>query len=404
VAAEPDLGSLQKLKIKSGESKILVVLRRYQEYKYLDKLKLSGKLEEPGKFSEDVFSQSYKNYLAKDGIYSVMNFPEAKLTGKSNRGFASAVYSGVLWIKQKIRESVRQNFSPPESSILEGTILGDNGAMSKELKDKLNITGLRHIIAVSGTHVVILSSIVMSLLLAIGLWRGQAFYIAIILIFFYIVLTGLPASGIRAGIMGGLYLLAQKFGRQSMGLRVVAMACAVMLFINPLLLFYDVGFQLSFLAVLGLIYLEPFIRKLFKFLVKKLFKIEVREKGENLFMVISATLAAQVFTLPVMVFNFGNISFVSPLTNLLIAPAVEPLMILGFLASFSGMLFSWLGWIISVPCHIFLYYFIFIIDFFSQPWAAKTIQGATWPWLAGSYILLIIFVRYLRKRFKKIIV
>ena len=233
-----------------------------------------------------------------------------------------------------------------------------------------------------GTHVVILGSILMSLLLALGLWRGQAFYIAIIFICFYIILTGLPASGVRAGIMGGLYLLAQKLGRQSMGSRVIASACAIMLLINPLLLFYDVGFQLSFLAVMGLIYIEPFL--------KKVMKISI----------ISTTFAAQIFTLPIMVYNFGNISLVSPITNFLILPIVSGLMIFGFLSSILGVVSQFLGWIVSIPCWFLLTYFIKIIDFFSQPWALKTIENVHWIWLVISYLVLSIVAGWLYKNQK----
>jgi len=180
-------------------------------------------------------------------------------------------------------------------------------------------------------------------------------------------------------------LLAQKLGRQSMGSRVIAMACAVMLFINPLLLFYDVGFQLSFLAVLGLIYLEPFIKRFVKFSI------------------VSITLAAQVFTLPIMVYNFGNISYVSPLTNLLISPIVSPLMILGFLSSVAGAASNILGRIFSFLCWIFLTYFVKIIDFFSQPWAVGVIQNVHWIWLLTSYLAIGLFVRFLKIRYNKII-
>lgn len=377
VSGEPDVrDTYQKLKVKVENSIILVNASKYPEYRYLDKIKITGKLEAP--FETEDFS--YKNYLMKDGIYSVISFPQIEKLDRHRVSIFSGFYAGILQLKQKIRENIRRNFLPPQCSILEGTILGDNGAMDNDLKNKLNITGLRHVIAVSGTHVVILSSIIMSFLLALGLWRGQAFYIAIIFLCLYIVFTGLPSSGIRAGVMGGLYLLAQKLGRQSMGSRVIAIACAVMLLINPLLLLYDVGFQLSFLAVMGLIYLEPFI--------KRFVKISI----------VSTTLAAQVFTLPIMVFNFGNISFVAPLTNLLILPIVSELMGFGFLASFAGVFSAGLAKVLFLPCQFLLLYFTAVIDIFSQPWAIKTIENVHWLWLAISYLLLVIFIKYIQKK------
>ena len=199
ISNEPDVrDTFQKLEVRVKNSIILVTTGRYPEYKYLDKITLTGKLEEPS--VTDSFN--YKNYLMKDGIYSVMGFPKiSAFTGRDlvvggEVTVIQKIYSGILFCKQKIRASIQSNFLPPQSSILEGTILGDNGAMTNDLKSKLNITGLRHVIAVSGTHVVILSMIMMYLLLAVGLWRGQAFYVAIIFIVIYIVLTGLPSSGV----------------------------------------------------------------------------------------------------------------------------------------------------------------------------------------------------------------
>jgi len=395
ISNEPDVrDTFQKIKVKIADSTVLIITKKYPEYNYLDKVKLTGSLETPSE-TEDF---SYKNYLMKDGIYSVMNFPKVEVVSQKHEyDVFSYLYEKVLFLKQKIRQSIQNNFLPPQSSILEGTILGDNGAMTNDLKSKLNITGLRHVIAVSGTHVVILSSIIILALLAMGLWRGQAFYITIIFVCVYIVLTGLPPSGVRAGIMGGTFLLSQKFGRQSMSSRLIAIACSIMLLINPLLLIYDVGFQLSFLAVLGLIYLEPLIKNFIKLFTKKF-----KEKSvDNLIGIVSTTFAAQIFTLPIMVYNFGNISFVAPITNLLVLPIVYWLMIFGFLTSVAGIFSSALGWILSIPCWLLLTYFVKVIDFFSQPWAMKTIQNIHWFWLVVCYLVIVFITGYLNRKYKQ---
>jgi competence protein ComEC len=384
---EPDVrDTYQKLKVKIKDSIVLINADLYQKYEYLDIIKVSGKLETPQEF-EDF---NYKNYLMKDGIYLVMGFPKIENLGQKDRRPTSIFFEGVLWLKQKTRQSIQYSFNPPESSILEGTVLGDNAAMSDELKNNLNTTGLRHIIAVSGTHVVILSSIIMSLLLMLGLRRGNAFYFAVVIICFYVVFTGLSASGVRAGIMGFLYLLAQKLGRQSLGVRVVAIAAAVMLAQNPLLLAFDVGFQLSFLAVLGLIFLEP------AFAV--LLNIFAKDKLKEFIKIISATFAAQVFTLPILLYDFGNISLVSPITNLLVGPVVYWLMIFGFLSSFVGIFSNWFGWVLAIPCYFLLQYFLWVIDFFSQPWAIKTFENVHWIWLIILYCGVIALTRYLSKK------
>lgn len=177
----------------------------------------------------------------------------------------------------------------------------------------------------------------------------------------------------------------------------------MMLAFNPLLLIYDVGFQLSFLAVMGLIYIEPLIRILLKFILKRFLGIKIEEKYDNYLMMFSSTLAAQIFTLAVMVFNFGNISFVAPITNILVSVIVQPLMILGFLSAFAGIFWNALGWLLSVPCYFLLSYFLRVIDFFAKPWAMLEIQEVNFAWLVIFYILLSFATRYLNRRFTRFI-
>jgi competence protein ComEC len=160
-----------------------------------------------------------------------------------------------------------------------------------------------------------------------------------------------------------------------------------------LLFLYDVGFQLSFLAVMGLIYLEPFI--------KNLIKIITKDKAEDLISIVSTTFAAQIFTLPIMIFNFGNISFIAPLTNLLVLPIVYWLMVFGFLVSIAGIFSSAVAWVLSIPCWILLTYFVGVIDFFSKPWAMKTLQNIHWVWLIILYLIIVSSTWFLRRKYSQ---
>ena len=172
-----------------------------------------------------------------------------------------------------------------------------------------------------------------------------------------------------------------------------------MLLQNPLLLFYDIGFQLSFLAVLGLIYLEPLVRAFMKFLAKIFFKLKLKEKHDNILMFFSATISAQIFTLPVIVYNFGNISFVSPLANILILPIVPELMFFGFASAFFGVFSDWFGWIFSLPCYFLMLYFLKAVEVFFHPWAYKTIENVHWVWLLISYLIIGFLTRYLNRKY-----
>ena len=227
-------------------------------------------------------------------------------------------------------------------------------------------------------------------ILGMGFWRKQAFYVSLVLIILYILMIGAPASAVRAGILGGLFMLGQQLGRTSTASRAIVFAAAFMLFLNPLLLRFDVGFQLSFLAMLGIIYMQPIFSNVFsKIPNPSIFPVKT---------MLSSTMSAQIFTLPVLIYSFGYISAVSPLTNILIVPLLAPLTILIFVFGIAGILFFPLGYIFSWLAWLGLTYIIFVIDFFSKITFAKiSIQNAGWLWILIYYLALISFILWQRR-------
>ena len=378
ISDEPDVrDTSQKIKVKAGDSTVLITTHRYPEYKYLDKVKLTGKLEMP-MVTEDF---NYKDYLLKDHIYSVMNFPKVELVSeKRYYDIFSYLYEKILFAKQKLSQSIQNNSLPPHSLLLEGIILGNNKNMTQDLRDKLNNTGLRFLTAISGVHVVILSAILISFMLFLGMGRIPAFCFSIIFIWLYVVITGFSASGIRAATMGSIFIFAGVFGRQNTSSRTIVLAGAIMLLQNPLLLIYDIGFQLSFMACLGIIYLKP--------LLSGMLKIIFKDRLRELLDIISVTLTAQIFTLPIMVYNFGSISLISPITNILILPVMPMILSFGFVFSILGAFSKILGWIFYIPVWILITYFLKVMDFFSQSQMAKTITNVSWIWILASYLVI----------------
>jgi len=334
-----------------------------------------GKLKSP---SEDIEGFNYRNYLLKDKIYSVMEWPEIKLLGK---GFGSKFMATLFSFKNRFKETTSKFLPFPQEGFLEALLFGDEENISKEWKEKLNITGTRHIAAVSGMNITILSSIILSFALGLGFWRHQAFYLSLFIIFIYILLIGAPSSAIRAGIMAGALMLATYFGRLGSASRAVVFAASLMLFNNPLLLRYDIGFQLSFLAILGMIYFQQFFSTLLR-----------RIPNPNIFPVrttLAATLSAQIFTLPILIYNFGRISLVSPLTNILIVPFLALITILCFFFGFAGIIFNPLGFVFSLFVWLSLTYLTFIIELFSNfSLASLSLGNIHWIWLLIFYILL----------------
>jgi len=253
-------GNTQQIIIRPAgySGKILILTRPYPRYQYGDEIKFTSVLEEPQNFDDF----DYKNYLAKDGIYSLARYPEINLISSHN---GNQFYSGLFWTKHQLMTALKQVLPAPHNSLLVAILFGDQSGLSScsatqlardpncaQLKEKLNIAGLRHLAAVSGTHVTIMASIIAPFLIALGWWRQKALGAAIVFVWVFILMIGLPASAVRAGIMGSLIILAQIIGRPSKILRLTAIAAAFMVWFNPLILRFDVGFQLSFLAVLGM--------------------------------------------------------------------------------------------------------------------------------------------------------
>jgi len=400
VSKEPDIrGRSQRLTIKikkieepfnvsfnDKRGKVLVTTQRYPAYQYGDKLEIKGKLETPPVFE----GFNYQQHLQKEGIYSVMSWPEIELVGK---GFGNSLMTLLFSFKNKFQETANDFISPPQSGILEALIFGEEENLSKEWKEKLNLTGTRHIAAVSGMNITILAFLILNFLLFLGFWRQQAFYLAIFLLILYILMIGAPPSAVRAGIMGGLLMTAQYFGRLSGAVRAITFAAFFMLFVNPLILRLDIGFQLSFLATFGLIYLQPSFFSWFKFLPNpKFFPLR---------MTLSATLAAQIFTLPILVYNFGQIPLISPITNILIVPFLAPITILIFVFGLAGMIFWSLGFVLSWFTWLSLTYIISIVDWFSQlSFASLTLQNVPWIFVPISYLILGFFVWRLQEEQK----
>jgi len=240
----------------------------------------------------------------------------------------------------------------PQASLLNGILFGTKMGMPRSLFQALIATGTRHIVALSGLNISILMALLAKMTLFLG--RKISSLITIIFIFLFVVFVGASPSIVRAALMGSFSLLAIYFGKWNWGLLSLILSAIIML-LYKFSLIKDASFQLSFLATLGIILagkgkecqrkenlLDQFI-----FLVKQNFRL---------------TLSAQLFTLPIILFRFHRLSLIAPLANLLIEWVIQPIMVLGFLTAFSGLLWWPLGiipaWLVWVP----LTYLITIVE------------------------------------------
>ena len=361
---------------------VLITLDPREKLSYGDRVTLTGILQEPESFDDF----DYAAFLAKDGVYALMKKPEVEIKKREAYDHAGErAMAAIFNLKAEFRDVLEQHLSPRFSSVMVEMLLGDKYVMSEGLAQDLNATGLRHIIAISGAHIAILTMYVMPLFIWLGLWRQQAFYVTLVLVIFYVVLTGLQPSAVRAGLMGGMFLLGQHVGRQYVALRAIIFAATAMLLLNPFLLVRDVGFQLSFLAVFGMIVLFPMV---LSFLPKK---IPARK-------LLAMTLTAQVFTLPILIWDFGQVSLVSMITNILIVPVIPLLMGLGFLLMIGGLLQP-VGFLLAFPVGVLVQYILWIVDFFADlPFAVAYTENFPLLWLILFYAVVAFFWWKFRRR------
>jgi len=240
-----------------------------------------------------------------------------------------------------------QNILPePQASFLAGLLLGIQDNIPKDLIENFNKTGTRHIIALSGYNITIIASLLMGFLLWLGFWRKHAFFISIIAIIFFVILTGASASVVRAAIMGTLVLIAQRAGRISNPRNLLAATAFLMLLKEPSALIDNVGFQLSFAATIGILYLGPRLQKLPE--------------------ILATTLSAQIAVLPFLAYYFHQISLISPFANLLILPIIPVTMAIGFMAVILGIIWIPAGAFFSWPTWLFLTYEIKLVEIMAK--------------------------------------
>lgn len=363
--------------------KILVKTRLYPSYNYGDYLQLSCYMQSP---AVEIEQFRYDLYLARYGIYSVCYQPLVKVLGHDQ---GSQFLARILALKRIFKRVVDESLPEPHAGIFRAMILGLQRGLPQDLLDNFSKTGTIHIISISGAHITVIAAIFLSLAIGLGLDRKKAFWLVSLSLTLYVILVGFPAPAVRSLIMGFLVLLARHVGRLNKSGNAFVFAAAAMLLANPRLLRDDLGFQLSFAAMAGLIYTAPLFEK---WLEKW---PEMHGAKEALVM----TLSAQVFTLPLTMLKFGRISLIAPLANIAVVPILSFLMMFGLAALLVGTVSGIIGQIAFWPVWLILAYLIKSVEFFAA-WPLAYLEVAKVPWWAAGmmYCVLVIGVYRLSKK------
>ncbi|MGC9396450.1 MAG: ComEC/Rec2 family competence protein [Anaerolineae bacterium] len=357
---------------------VLVKAPVYTAVEYGDLIHATGLLETPPVF-EDF---SYRDYLARQGVHSLLRRADVNVID-AHHGFF--LWEWLYRLKAHTLETLLAIWPEPEGSLLAGILLGVESGISTDLDEAFVATGTSHIVAISGFNLTIIAGVFIKMADRLLKGRGKTL-LPLVGLWLYTILVGASAAVLRAAIMGTVMILARREERATHGPTSLAAAVLVMGMLNPYVL-WDVGFQLSLAATLGLIlYTEP-VTRWFQRLFERLTDEERAQKIVGLLSeALIVTIAAQITTTGVIIGVFRRLSLVTLLTNLLILPAQQYVMLFGGVALIAGLLLRPLGQILSWLSWVFLAYTISVVRWTATfPLASVELGNITLPLVWGYY-------------------
>jgi len=369
---------------------VLIKVPRYPQYHYGDVLRVTGNLNDPPVFGDF----DYKSYLEHQGIYSVSYYPGIEVLDEG-RGFKPLEW--LYSFRESLSDSLARALPEPQCSVAQGILLGIRSNIPDSLNKAFSRTGTAHILAISGVHISIVIGVLLSFLaLVLGKHRPGYIWLTLVATWIYALLTGMNAPVVRAAIMGSLFLIGEYLGRQRSAITALAFAAAVMVAVQPDVL-WSASFQLSFLAMAGLILLYPHFRALGREGVARLFP----SRGKAVEVVsffsdsIAVTLSAIVAVWPLVAYYFGIASVVGiPATflSLLALPAIivisAVVAFVGLFAAAAAQVLGWIAW-------LFLSYFIVVVQGFNAlPSAYFPVAVPSWLVVAYYLVLAVLCLGY----------
>jgi len=284
-------------------------------------------------------------------------------------------------IRGRAEAALGRGMPAREAALARGFVLGEDEAIDERTVEDFRKAGLSHLLAVSGQNVALLAMLAIPLLAALGMPLATRLVWVLGAIAVYVPLAGAGPSIVRAGVMGGLSVLATLAGRRASRLYGLVVAAAATLAVDPQIA-ADVGWQLSFAAVLGILALAPPVRRAITTVVGARGWRRAVADG------VAMTIAATVATAPLIAFHFESVSTTTLVSNLLALPAVAPAMWLGMLAAVVGQVPGFPVAAINIVEAPLLAYIAQVASWCGHPsWAYVHVRLGL-AGLAASYIVL----------------
>ena len=338
-----------------------------EEYRYGDRLLVKGTVRNP-KFEtrnpkqiQNPKSQkthfNYAAYLENQNIFAIINASEKNVTLLSHNYKSNPILKYAYLTRDKIKNQFLVKMPPDTGAFMRAILLGDRSELPKDIQTAFKNSGTMHILAISGLNVGLVAAFFVYFFRFIGIRREISYAAIMIFLVFLMLLTGMSPSVTRAVVMCIVFLIGMLLGRVVDPYNTLAIAALFILIKNPKDIF-DVGFQLSFLAVLSMIYFTPRFMRLLKGSVN----IYIKKYLLSPFVV---SLSASIGTFPFILYYFRMFVPISIISNIFIVPLMFVLMI-------SGLCFSVLSWLpfignfLASFNHFFTSAIFFLAEFFAR--------------------------------------
>ncbi|GAB4201992.1 MAG: ComEC/Rec2 family competence protein [Roseiflexaceae bacterium] len=312
---------------------VLVNLTPYPEYRYGQRLQVMGQLREPGT-AERPGEFDYRDYLSRKDIFVLMKNPLVRVVPGEG---GNPALRALLVFRDHCKAILLRLLPEPQASIAVGILLGLQSSIPDDVYDTFSVTGTSHILVVSGWNFTIVAAMLAALALRVRLGRGTTLALSLLALWAYAFFVGATGTVLRAAVMASLVVLARSAERETDPWRLLALACWGLTLHNPQTL-WDLGFQLSALATASLFaFGKPVERWLERIPPLRWPALGWMKEA------LTATFAAQILALPIILYHFGNLSVIAPLANVLLVPVVPYAMLLGAVALVGGLVWLPLG-------------------------------------------------------------
>ena len=365
--------------LKKGD-RFLLNIKKNKDIKFGDEIEFVAEYNEPDK-ARNYKGFDYKNYLKTEKIYGILKCNDDIKTLKKNN---LNIFTIANYHLEKKFEEILKSYLPQRVANLEiGILLGYSKEIDNDIQEAFMNSNITHMLAVSGENT-------MYVILVIG-WlcnkkifgkRGQK-VISIVMIFWFVKLTGSTLSVLRAGITTIIYLVGDLLYKKNDIINTIAIAVLISIIENPFNIF-NVGMQLSYAGTISIIVFCNLYNK-------KANNIVFKYILDNIIL----TLSANILIIPIMMYHFNTISLTFLLSNLIVGPLVGIATIIGFLLIVISMIFPYVSKVLAVPLNILLEVIIKIAEFFSKFKTSKVY--VTTPGVVEIIIMyLIIFITYIK--------